>query len=340
MTDAYIPQLVLDKDGKYNPQELNRALRYLGEAVNALSGRTGAVTVFDDVTIDGDLRVNGNIGVNTDPETALQIKVEEDSPTTIEAFGTEGPALIFRRAGGSADTPLGVVEGMELGKVAFSGWDGAGLWQDAASLTIDAADGSVPGKVSGNMDFKMVRKHALEPNTLQSFLSFDSDNDRLTQSGGGQVGEPVFRLAQTAIGNSPSTLGTVEFFGEGEVVHNPGNVGSFIRSEIEGVLGSKVAASLHIGVSTDSLDATDRLSLETTGAIRANKTDNGAYWEKGSNSELLTLTGVNTDTSSNLLPANSIIDAVVARVIQTAHMDAGDPTAFRLGDPTTATRFG
>jgi hypothetical protein len=67
--------------------------------------------------------------------------------------------------------------------------------------------------------------------------------------------------------------------------------------------------------------------------------NNGSTWIRGSNSELLTLStaGATTNTSANLLPANSIIEAVVIRV--TTAISGGGVTAFSVGDSTTAARF-
>ena len=64
---------------------------------------------------------------------------------------------------------------------------------------------------------------------------------------------------------------------------------------------------------------------------------NGGYWERGSASELLTLStsGVTTDTTANLLPANSIIEAVTARVTTTITT----ATDWKLGDATITGRF-
>lgn len=66
-------------------------------------------------------------------------------------------------------------------------------------------------------------------------------------------------------------------------------------------------------------------------------TANGGEWVRGSASELLTIStsGTTTDTTANLLPANSIIEAVVARVTTTITT----ATDWKLGDPTSATRF-
>lgn len=64
---------------------------------------------------------------------------------------------------------------------------------------------------------------------------------------------------------------------------------------------------------------------------------NGGYIERGSVSELLTLStvGVTTDTAANLLPANSRILSVTARITTTITT----ATDWKLGDATTAGRF-
>jgi hypothetical protein len=63
----------------------------------------------------------------------------------------------------------------------------------------------------------------------------------------------------------------------------------------------------------------------------------GEEWIQGQSTEELTLSiaAATTDTTANLLPANSIIEAVVARVTD------GITTAanWSIGDPTTAARF-
>jgi len=64
---------------------------------------------------------------------------------------------------------------------------------------------------------------------------------------------------------------------------------------------------------------------------------NGAYSERGYAEELITLAtgGLTTDSSANLLPANSIIQAVVCRVTTTITT----ATSWAVGDGTTAARF-
>lgn len=85
----------------------------------------------------------------------------------------------------------------------------------------------------------------------------------------------------------------------------------------------------------DGLGAT-RATIDGSG-VMTELSANGAQWIKGQASELLTLStiGTTTDTTANLLPANSIIEAVVARVTTTITV----ATDWKLGDPTTAGRF-
>lgn len=65
-------------------------------------------------------------------------------------------------------------------------------------------------------------------------------------------------------------------------------------------------------------------------------TANNAEWEFGQSSELVTCTGTAAVlTTGMLLPANSIIDAVVGRVVTAITTS----TSWSLGDATTAARF-
>jgi len=87
---------------------------------------------------------------------------------------------------------------------------------------------------------------------------------------------------------------------------------------------------------TDVLAGSTGLARTTQGEARV-WTANGAAWIRGSASELITLStsGTTTDSTANLLPANSIIEAVVARVTTTITTATG----WKLGDATTPGRF-
>jgi hypothetical protein len=67
------------------------------------------------------------------------------------------------------------------------------------------------------------------------------------------------------------------------------------------------------------------------------QTANASTWKSGVSSELITLStgGATTDSTANLLPANSLIDAVNCRVTTTITT----ATDWALGDATVAARF-
>ena len=71
--------------------------------------------------------------------------------------------------------------------------------------------------------------------------------------------------------------------------------------------------------------------------IRTSSNANGQYVTPFHNTELITLvtTGLTTDSTANLLPANSIILMVTGYVTTTITTS----TDWKLGDPTTAARF-
>ena len=89
-------------------------------------------------------------------------------------------------------------------------------------------------------------------------------------------------------------------------------------------------------------------TLEATGALTANaaitakanvsqESPNAGKWIRGQLSEEITLStgGTTTDSAANLLPANALIEAVVARVTETITT----ATDWALGDASQAARF-
>lgn len=65
-------------------------------------------------------------------------------------------------------------------------------------------------------------------------------------------------------------------------------------------------------------------------------TSNGAQWKHGYNTELVTIAAsISSDSATNLLPANAIIEAVVIRVTVAPPGTA----SFQVGDTTTNGRF-
>lgn len=129
------------------------------------------------------------------------------------------------------------------------------------------------------------------------------------------------------------------FSGTGELDVN--STGSFgfanvsSSASISGAIDSRIsrlgAADFAFGNNT-----VGDFSGTITHATDVLQTANGAQWIHGQSSELLTIAAAaTTDTTGNLLPANSVIEAVVVRVTTII------PTAatFTVGDATTAARF-
>ena len=118
--------------------------------------------------------------------------------------------------------------------------------------------------------------------------------------------------------NSPDK--TVNLAFSGDAVTLPGALSVPSLSATSGVSGANLSATSGMSSPADTVQAT-----------------NGAYWIRGYNTELLVLstTGLTTDTTNNLLPANSVIEAVVARITTALTVT----TDWKLGDGTTAGRF-
>ncbi len=105
------------------------------------------------------------------------------------------------------------------------------------------------------------------------------------------------------------------------------NTGKFISLEDTGNLNVN-------GVTTLGSDL-----IQTSQGVRqiVQKSSNLAEWRRGELSEdvTLSLAGTTTDSVADLLPANAIIEAVVARVTQAITV----ATDWKLGDASTAARF-
>lgn len=91
-------------------------------------------------------------------------------------------------------------------------------------------------------------------------------------------------------------------------------------------------------------DSANQLKIGSAGGYHIERQtvvagSNGQGWSDGVATEILTLStvGTTTDTSANLLPADSIIYAVTTYV--TATISGGGVASYSIGDPTTGTRF-
>lgn len=112
------------------------------------------------------------------------------------------------------------------------------------------------------------------------------------------------------------------------------------------LLGKTWAIPDPIGITTPSSGAFTTLSATGTSSLTGNvtalanvlqQTANGGQWVRGQISEEITLntSGTTTDSTADLLPANSIIEAVVARVTVSITV----ATDWKLGDSAQAARF-
>lgn len=153
--------------------------------------------------------------------------------------------------------------------------------------------------------------------------------------GDGLVGSPAaFFTGEPTTGIYRRANGRVTFAGLGQKLGEFGPNYLSVDSD---------TASIFLGINGDVIFVRD--GAANTSAQKNGNADqlqrlyaaNGAYWERGTASELVTLStgGTTTDTSANLLPANSLIEAVVARVTTTITT----ATDWRLGDSNLDNRF-
>lgn len=115
-----------------------------------------------------------------------------------------------------------------------------------------------------------------------------------------------------------------------------GTTGNMTFKIYNSIGAAEIASATNAGAWT-FISTVQVAGLISTANNTEQQTANGAQWILGQASENLTLStsGTTTDTSANLLPANAIIEAVVARVTTTITT----ATDWKLGDSTTAGRF-
>lgn len=155
-----------------------------------------------------------------------------------------------------------------------------------------------------------------------------------TLTWGSNTGAQLIKAAgaQLALGDTHASALTCAGNRSTETIRLRNNSANHMRLET-------AAAEWAIAISSANLAITQ---ITGDGMLTSNKAiqilgGNGSLWTHGFVSELVTLStsGTTTDSTNNLLPANSIIEAVVARVTTTITT----ATDWQLGDPTTAGRF-
>jgi len=110
---------------------------------------------------------------------------------------------------------------------------------------------------------------------------------------------------------------------------------SRIRTLATSVTAGAESADLQVHLKSSGTMA-ERWRLTSGGNVQA-FTPTGGQWIHGQLSEQITLStgGTTTDSAANLLPADAVIEAVVARVTTTI----ATATSWKLGDATTSGRF-
>jgi hypothetical protein len=106
---------------------------------------------------DGDLIVNGKIGVGTTSPSALLHLV--DNGTTGFFYNDRifsdvgGPAIYFRKSRGTTSTPAAVQAGDQLGRILFSGYDGTAWSVPSASIRPYATEKWTPTANGSSLRF-------------------------------------------------------------------------------------------------------------------------------------------------------------------------------------------
>jgi hypothetical protein len=184
--------------------------------------------------------------------------------------------------------------------------------------------------------------------SLTSKTNLTSDtNGTIASTNFVTINENVVAGSSITVGNNPASAGVIAIPNNSAITGrnnaNSGDVSMLsVRTDDGVALGASrlIAYSSAIdpgGDKTFALGATNLRWNNFFTTNTTNQTDNGGQWIQSSISELLTLStgGTTTDTAANLLPANSIIEAVVARVTTTITT----ATSWQLGDATIAGRF-
>lgn len=222
---------------------------------------------------------------------------------------------------------LGLLVSLSFGSIAvLKGSGGVAGLQSASNVAITG--GSIDGTVIGGSTPAAVTGTTVNGTTITASTRFIAPS--------GVVGTPGFGWS----GNSGFYLGS----GTQIWISDGGTYSGRILSGSWG-LPSATALAWESGAAGTAADLTLVRDAANTLAQKNSTNDqifrrygaNGGYEEWGSVSELLTLStsGTTTDTAANLLPANSYIEGVTARVTTTITT----ATDWKLGDATIAGRF-
>ena len=159
--------------------------------------------------------------------------------------------------------------------------------------------------------------------------AFWIDDGHYTIVNGTKTGDRDIRVGEAPL-NTPNASGIYVYKAYGLAAGN-------VQDWIEAFVLAPTFVGPMTGVTTLAVSSTSTFTgAATFSDSTVVQSANGGQWISGQISELITIAAsATTDSTANLLPANSIIEAVVVRVttvIPTA-------TTFTVGDATTAARF-
>ena len=268
--------------------------------------------------------ITGTLSDQTDLNTALGLKAPSASPT----FTTSATFSFLT----NTRVPFSGAAGALTDNANFTYTVGTGLKVNDSTVSSSSTTGALI--VTGGLGVGTASFFGANLTCAGTL----TNNGALTQMGGTALASSVSFNMYSAAGQQRN----VGYLSGANLRWQFGTAG-----EAEG--GSDSGTDFSVRAYTDAGSSIDsplniirasggKITLGTTSrTISTCKTTNGADWIRGSASELLTLStaGTTTDTTANLLPANAIIEAVVARVTTTITT----ATSWQLGDPTTAGRF-
>lgn len=249
------------------------------------------------------------------------------------------PALRFRAIDVNTGEPLvggflhSYVAGSSTPQNTYS--DSSGSTPNTNPVVLDANGEAEVWLGTGAYKFLIQDMNAVEQYTIDNVnVPTDASIVNLTVTGTASIAGAMTCLTIAASGQITSSVasGTAPL-----VIASTTKVANLNADKLDDKDWAEPAA---IGVTTPS--SGKFTTLEATGQVTENVTGvmqdaNGGLWKRGFNSEEITLStgGVTTDSVANLLPADAILEAVVARVTQAITT----ATDWKLGDGTTAARF-
>lgn len=232
-------------------------------------------------------------------------------------------------------------------KLAGTAWNSVGSASETDYWRIFTRPNTAAGATNADLRFDVSIAGGATTNPLKLASNGDSTfSGNMTINGSANPAVSIPNgLIQAQGFNISASSGSLVWASKGSISQGTDGLYTFTNN------GGTAAGRLRLGGTTASFPG---IKIESASAISSRLADdsayggvvadnvvvqtaNGAQWLRGSISEQLTLStgATTTDTAANLLPANSLIEAVVFRIttsITTA-------TTIQLGDATTSGRF-